>query len=409
MERSKHQFITLQLTFNKLLLCVSFALVASHVVYAQSTTSAAAATTTAEPQQRLARARSLAAVGNLDAAARDLEALRGASTDGTVRDVARVLLMSVYLEQTDYARAGALLNEAFRARNPPSENATRAYFALAGQTLNGVRQHLERYRLYGLDITGNEIAPEARTDLDQMRLILERVVEQARGIRGENPRNTDASALLEDAAGVRTTLARSNEDRALWQREVADARQRLVAPDARLSPRAATSQSSPRANASTTSNTSPANTQSAAPASSSSSSTPTAVTPTNSNQAVDSAPNERPSAAAPENSATPQTSTASATDVSEQPMNVGSLVEKATQRVAPAYPQLARERNLRGVVTVYLLVNERGTVEAVQRASGPDLLRRAAEDAARRWRFRPTVVDGRPVRVAGFISFNFTL
>jgi len=90
-------------------------------------------------------------------------------------------------------------------------------------------------------------------------------------------------------------------------------------------------------------------------------------------------------------------------------MNVGSLVEKATQRVAPTYPQLARERNLRGVVTVYLLVNERGTVEAVQRASGPDLLRRAAEDAARRWRFRPTVVDGRPVRVAGFISFNFTL
>jgi len=403
MERSKHQFITLQLTFNKLLLCVWFALVASHVVYAQSTTPAAAATTTAEPQQRLARARSLAAVGNLDAAARDLEALRGASTDGTVRDVARVLLMSVYLEQTDYARAGALLNEAFRAQNPPSENATRAYFALAGQTLNGVRQHLERYRLYGLDITGNEIAPEARTDLDQMRLILERVVEQARGIRGENPRNTDASALLEDAAGVRTTLARSNDDRALWQREVADARQRLVAPDARLSPRAATSQSSPRANVPSASNTSPANTQSAAPASSSSSTIPTATTPTDSNQAINSAPNDRPSSTAP------QTSTASTTDASEQPMNVGSLVEKATQRVAPTYPQLARERNLRGVVTVYLLVNERGTVEAVQRASGPDLLRRAAEDAARRWRFRPTVVDGRPVRVAGFISFNFTL
>ncbi|MBA2339287.1 MAG: TonB family protein [Pyrinomonadaceae bacterium] len=396
MERSNYP-AAIQSKFNKLFLCGALILAASHFVVAQNQTA-----TVDDMQRRLARARSLAAIGNLDAAARDLETLRTASTDNAVRDVVRVVLMSVYLEQTDYARAGTLLDEAFKMRNAQNENATRAFFALAGQTLNSVRQHLERYRLYGLDITGSDLAAEARTDVDQMRSLLERVVEQARSIRSENPRNMDASALLEDAAGVRTTLARSDADRALWQREVADARQRLAAPDARLSSRAGTSSSS-RANAS---NTASANTQSATPTSNSSS-TPT-TTQSNSNQAVNTPANESSStAAAPNPSA--QTPSTNATGVSGQLLNVGSLVEKATQRVAPSYPQLARERNLKGVVTVYLVVDERGAVETVQRASGPDLLRRAAEDAARRWRFRPTIVDGRPVRVTGFISFNFTL
>lgn len=392
MERSNHPFAALQTRFNKLFLCGALLLAAAHLVAAQNP-----AAGVDDTPRRLARARSLAAIGNLEAAARDLEALRTASTDSAVRDVVRVLLMSVYLEQTDYGRAGILLDEAFRARNAQNDNATRAFFALAGQTLNGVRQHLDRYRLYGLDVSGADLAAEARTDIDQMRLLLERVVEQARGIRGENPRNTDASALLEDAAGVRATLAKSNDDRALWQREVSDARQRLAAPDARLNARAGTTR---------TAGTNAANSQTSAPLTNSSSSTPPA-TRSDSNQATRTTVDET-SSAAPSSSGA-QTPSANPTAAGGQLLNVGSLVEKATQRVAPSYPQLARERNLRGVVTVYLVVDERGAVEAVQRASGPELLRRAAEDAARRWKFRPTIVDGRPVRVAGFISFNFTL
>jgi protein TonB len=59
-------------------------------------------------------------------------------------------------------------------------------------------------------------------------------------------------------------------------------------------------------------------------------------------------------------------------------------------------------------VTVYLLIDEKGEVAAVQRTEGHDLLRRAAEEAARHWHFRPTVVNGQPVRITGSLSFNFS-
>ena len=82
---------------------------------------------------------------------------------------------------------------------------------------------------------------------------------------------------------------------------------------------------------------------------------------------------------------------------------------KARQRVAPNYPQIARAARVSGNVTVYLIVNEKGEVESVQRADGPQQLQQAAIDAARRWKFNATEIDGRPVRVSGFLSFNFAL
>jgi protein TonB len=91
------------------------------------------------------------------------------------------------------------------------------------------------------------------------------------------------------------------------------------------------------------------------------------------------------------------------------PVAVGSLASKARQKVSPTYPMIARAGRVTGVVTVYLVVNEQGEVETVQRMEGPMQLQQAAAEAARRWRFNPTVIDGRPVRIAGYLSFNFAL
>ncbi|HEX8720076.1 MAG TPA: energy transducer TonB, partial [Pyrinomonadaceae bacterium] len=91
------------------------------------------------------------------------------------------------------------------------------------------------------------------------------------------------------------------------------------------------------------------------------------------------------------------------------PVSVGSLVGKARQRVSPSYPPIARAARVSGSVTVFLIVGEKGDVESVSRADGPQQLQQAAVEAARRWKFNPTVVDGQPVRVSGFISFNFAL
>ena len=54
-------------------------------------------------------------------------------------------------------------------------------------------------------------------------------------------------------------------------------------------------------------------------------------------------------------------------------------------------------------------VDEKGNVIAAEAVSGHPLLQSAAVDAARATRFKPTVVDGKPVRVSGVISYNFKL
>jgi len=82
---------------------------------------------------------------------------------------------------------------------------------------------------------------------------------------------------------------------------------------------------------------------------------------------------------------------------------------KAKSRVSPSYPTLARTARVTGNVTVFLVVNEKGEVESVIRAEGPQQLQQAAIEAARRWKFNTTEIDGRPVRVTGYLNFSFTL
>lgn len=99
------------------------------------------------------------------------------------------------------------------------------------------------------------------------------------------------------------------------------------------------------------------------------------------------------------------------TSFSEKPsvITVGSLVDYATRKVAPIYPQIAKSTRVSGIVRVEVIVDEEGSVSIVQGANGPELLKRAATDAIKRWKFKPVLRDGQPVKVTGFINFNFTL
>lgn len=374
--------------------------------------------------RRIARARSLAVTGNLIGAARELEAVRqAAGADETIQDVTRVLLIGVYVEQSDYARAQMLLDETYNARATGGESAVRAYYALAGRLLNSARAHLERYRAYSLNIADAETLPdEARVDLEGLRGLIGRVVEQSRTLRGtsETTSSTDAAALFEDAATLRATLARNETERAQLQREVADARQHLAANDTRMTgdarradarvesgvvPSGSPVVNQTIANQTGTTNAAPTR-QDSTPARQS----PTLQSPPNNtppgNSAPSSAPSPSPDAS---NNASTRAATGNSATTGNAPVEVGSLVERAAQRITPSYPQMARNQRVTGTVTVYLVINETGRVEAVSRTSGPAMLQQAARDAAQRWRFRPTVIDGRPVRVSGFINFNFTL
>lgn len=365
-------------------------------------TIATTAQTTPEPetiQNRLARARALAAAHNLTAAVFELDAIRNSTTDGSVRDVARIMLVGIYLEQGDYPRAQNLLEETFNARVVQDEASTRSYFVVAGQAVNGIRAHLDRYRAYGLNVTDKDLPADAVNDLDRLRILLERIAAQSKEIGTADMKNTDAFALLEDVATVRTNLARNERERAEWQMATAEARQSLAAAETRMATTPTmVAISSPAPSAAININ-SPRSTSTVSPDSS----------PAVAGKGPARVPADANGDAAAGASKKAVETTNTATTAPGQPISVGSLIEKATQKVSPRYPPFAKTARVTGVVTVELLIDETGEVSTVQVASGPEMLRQAALDAARRWRFRPTVIDGQPVRVTGYLSFNFTL
>lgn len=90
-------------------------------------------------------------------------------------------------------------------------------------------------------------------------------------------------------------------------------------------------------------------------------------------------------------------------------LTLGSLIGYATRKVNPIYPRQAKSMRLTGVVTIKIMVDEDGSVADIVDMEGPSMLTRAAEDAIRKWKFRPFKRDGQPVKASGFVSFNFSL
>jgi TonB family protein len=87
------------------------------------------------------------------------------------------------------------------------------------------------------------------------------------------------------------------------------------------------------------------------------------------------------------------------------------LVPKVTSRVFPAYPEAAKRTGVEGKVTVWMYVNEDGSVTRIETRSSPnELLTGAAVDALRRWRFEVPVEDGRriPFMVEYSVEFSLT-
>ncbi|MBD0372000.1 MAG: tetratricopeptide repeat protein [Pyrinomonadaceae bacterium] len=362
-------------------------------------------------QRRLMRARALAAAHNLTAAAAELDNIRNTATDDSIKDVARIMLMGVYLEGADYTRALALLEETYNGVPGGNESSVRAYFTLAGQSVKGAREHLDRYKSFGLNVADKELPPEASRDLDRLRALLERVAEQARQIGGTDSKNTEAIALLEDAASVRATLARNREERVQWQNETTSARQKLAVSETRI----ASLNPVPMRPASSTTTAPASSTAMPTASNNSSSNTPltrkTAST-SESPQPPKSSKQEKPKQEKPRQSqqvAQPQPSQPINPPKDGQPLDVGSLVEKATQKIAPSYPATAKTARVQGLVKVFITVDENGQVSKIERTDGPSLLRIAAETAARQWKFQPVLIDGKPIRMTGYISFNFTL
>ncbi len=73
----------------------------------------------------------------------------------------------------------------------------------------------------------------------------------------------------------------------------------------------------------------------------------------------------------------------------------------------PGYPMLAKLTHAEGEVVLEADISRNGTVSPIRVLSGHRLLRHAAEDAVRRWRYRPYVANGRTVDVSTTITVRF--
>lgn len=87
----------------------------------------------------------------------------------------------------------------------------------------------------------------------------------------------------------------------------------------------------------------------------------------------------------------------------------GVLNSKAVKKPAPEYPAIAKSARAMGTVTVYLVVDEQGNVETAQAVAGHPLLQGTSVEAARKAKFTPTTLCGRPVKVSGVITYNYVL
>ena len=332
---------------------------------------------------RIERARALIAAHRLDTAASELESVRATAQDNAFRNISSIMLMNVYLEEGNYGRAEALLEENFQARSAQKDESLGSYFALAGRAVNGARTHLARYRTFGISTADSNLPAEAVTDLNRLRSLLERMVAQAKEI--SSARGTyDSLSLLEDVLGLRLSLAKDAEDQTKWQGEYASAREALASSQTQI---ASLGGIPPLRPGKTTGNTS------AAPSPYST---------------------KRPSDPALEANAADKDHVFAATPPSaEKPgepdnSDAGSLNAFATKKVVPKYPPMAKQMGTAGLVRVHVIV-EGGKVIAVSRSEGPTLLRQAAEDAARQWSFQSVSIEGRPTRLSGYIDFNFSL
>src|SRR5215204_136692 len=87
----------------------------------------------------------------------------------------------------------------------------------------------------------------------------------------------------------------------------------------------------------------------------------------------------------------------------------GQLDGKAVSKPQPPYPALAKAARASGTVTVQVTVDETGSVVSAAAVSGHPLLRAAAVAAAKQAKFSPTLLNERPVKVSGVLTYNFVL
>jgi len=90
---------------------------------------------------------------------------------------------------------------------------------------------------------------------------------------------------------------------------------------------------------------------------------------------------------------------------------ISAIVQAAMliHRVEPIYPHLAIQIHREGTVELHAVISTDGSVQSLEVISGDPLLIPSALAAVREWRYRPSILDGRPVEVDTHITIVYRL
>jgi TonB family protein len=80
---------------------------------------------------------------------------------------------------------------------------------------------------------------------------------------------------------------------------------------------------------------------------------------------------------------------------------------KLISSVSAGYPPLARQYRVEGQVVVLAEIDKTGTVVGAKALSGPPMLRQSAADAVRKWKYRPAMLDDKPVASTDTVTLSF--
>jgi periplasmic protein TonB len=78
-------------------------------------------------------------------------------------------------------------------------------------------------------------------------------------------------------------------------------------------------------------------------------------------------------------------------------------------RIEPRYPPIAIQIHREGRVELHALISTEGRIESLEVISGDPLFIQSALSAVREWRYRPTILNGRPIEIDTQITVIYTL
>ena len=76
-------------------------------------------------------------------------------------------------------------------------------------------------------------------------------------------------------------------------------------------------------------------------------------------------------------------------------------------RVAPSYPEEAKRNHIQGKVELKVLIDAGGLVKEVTLVSGPKELTPPSIDAVKQWKYKPYLLNGKPVAMETTVTLAF--